>query len=85
MLSFELAGSADDTAKFVEVLNVFCLAQSLGGTESLTNHPASMTHVSMGAEARAKAGVTDQLLRLSIGIEHIEDLIDDLTQALDHA
>ena len=83
MLSFELKGSAEETATFVEQLNVFCLAQSLGGTESLINHPASMTHVSMGAEARAEAGVTDQLLRLSIGIEHIDDLIDDLSQALD--
>lgn len=81
MLSFELAD--DKAAAFVEALNVFCLAQSLGGTESLINHPASMTHVSMGAEARAEAGVTDQLLRLSIGIEHIDDLIDDLRQALD--
>ncbi len=82
MLSFELAGDAAKTAAFVEALNVFCLAQSLGGTESLINHPASMTHVSMGAQARAEAGVTDQLLRLSIGIEHIDDLIDDLEQAL---
>jgi len=83
MISFELKGSEKDTAKLVESLNVFCLAQSLGGTESLINHPASMTHVSMGAEARAEAGVTDQLLRLSIGIEHIDDLIEDLSQALD--
>ncbi len=82
MISFELKGSAEETAKFVETLDVFCLAQSLGGTESLINHPASMTHVSMGAQARAKAGVTDQLLRLSIGIEHIDDLITDLEQAL---
>ena len=51
--------------------------------ESLINHPASMTHVSMGAEARAKAGVTDNLLRLSIGIEHIDDILADLSQALD--
>lgn len=82
MISFELNGSEADTAKLVESLEVFCLAQSLGGTESLINHPASMTHISMGAEARAKAGVTDQLLRLSIGIEHIDDLIEDLEQAL---
>lgn len=82
MLSFELAGDSSKTADFVKALDVFCLAQSLGGTESLINHPASMTHVSMGAEARAKAGVTDQLLRLSIGIEHIDDLIADLEQAL---
>ncbi|MGH1398494.1 MAG: cystathionine gamma-synthase [Alphaproteobacteria bacterium] len=82
MLSFELAGDASQAAIFVEALELFCLAQSLGGTESLINHPASMTHVSMGAEAREKAGVTDQLLRLSIGIEHVDDLIDDLSAAL---
>lgn len=80
MISFELV--SDSAPAFVESLNVFCLAQSLGGTESLINHPASMTHVSMGAEARAKAGVTDALLRLSIGIEHVDDLIEDLQSAL---
>lgn len=83
MLSFELAGDVSAPATFVEALEVFCLAQSLGGTESLINHPASMTHVSMGPEARAEAGVTDQLLRLSIGIEHVDDLIADLSQALE--
>ena len=82
MLSFEL--SEDKAPEFVEKLNVFCLAQSLGGTESLINHPASMTHVSMGTKARAEAGVTDALLRLSIGIEHIDDLISDLDQALEN-
>lgn len=82
MLSFTLNGDAARVNGFVKSLNVFCLAQSLGGTESLINHPASMTHVSMGAEARAKAGVTDQLLRLSVGIEHIDDLIGDLDHAL---
>lgn len=81
MISFEL--NEDKAPQFVEALKLFCLAQSLGGTESLINHPASMTHVSMGAEARAEAGVTDALLRLSIGIEHIDDLIEDLSQALD--
>ena len=82
MLSFEIDG---DLAAFLAALNIFSLAQSLGGTESLINHPASMTHVSMGAEARAKAGVTDNLLRLSIGIEHIDDLTEDLKSALDKA
>ena len=80
MISFEL--KSDKAPQFVKALDVFCLAQSLGGTESLINHPASMTHVSMGSEARAEAGVTDALLRLSIGIEHIDDLLDDLSQAL---
>lgn len=79
MLSFEVKG---DIVKFVDDLNIFRLAQSLGGTESLINHPASMTHVSMGEEARAKAGVTDGLLRLSIGVEHIDDLLKDLSTAL---
>ncbi len=80
ILSFELKG---DIAKFVDNLNIFRLAQSLGGTESLINHPATMTHVSMGEEARAKAGVTDGLLRLSVGVEHIDDLLSDLQNALD--
>lgn len=79
MLSFDLKG---DVNGFLRALGIFTLAQSLGGTESLINHPASMTHVSMGAEARAKAGVTDTLLRLSVGIEHVDDLMTDLDGAL---
>lgn len=79
MLSFELSGDMD---AFLSKLETFSLAQSLGGTESLINHPASMTHVSMGADARTKAGVTDSLLRVSVGIEHIDDLIADLEGAL---
>lgn len=82
MLSFLFEGNID---KFLKRLTLFSLAQSLGGTESLINHPASMTHVSMGAEARAEAGVADNLLRLSIGIEHIDDLLDDLSRALEAA
>lgn len=79
MLSFELKG---DPRAFLKRLSMFSLAQSLGGTESLISHPASMTHGSMGAEAREKAGVTDALLRLSVGIEHIDDLLADLEGAL---
>ncbi|MCC6598398.1 MAG: PLP-dependent transferase [Alphaproteobacteria bacterium] len=82
MLSFTLKG---DINAFLAKLTMFSLAQSLGGTESLINHPASMTHVSMGAEARAKAGVTDDLLRISVGIEHIDDLLDNLKAALQTA
>ncbi|MGH1403606.1 MAG: cystathionine gamma-synthase [Alphaproteobacteria bacterium] len=85
MLSIEVNGNLENVKHLVESLNLFRLAQSLGGTESLINHPATMTHVSMGEEARAKAGVTDQLLRLSIGVEHIDDLTHDLSQALDKA
>ena len=82
MLSFEIKADTAQLSSFIDGLEIFRLAQSLGGTESLINHPASMTHVSMGEEARLKAGVTDQLFRLSIGVEHIDDLISDLKQAL---
>lgn len=82
MLSFTLKGDKSHAATFIERLNVFVLAQSLGGTESLINHPASMTHVAMGEEAKKKAGISDNLFRLSVGIEHIDDLIDDLENAL---
>ncbi len=64
-------------------MKVFTLAESLGGVESLSGHPASMTHASIPKEEREKVGVTDNLVRLSVGIEHIEDLLADLTQALD--
>lgn len=83
MLSFEIKADKSKLAAFVDHLELFRLAQSLGGTESLINHPATMTHVSMGAEARAKAGVTDQLFRLSVGVEHIDDLCEDLKHALE--
>lgn len=85
MLSFTLKGGKREAKRFVDGLRIFALAQSLGGTESLLNHPASMTHVSMGAEAREQAGVSDNLLRLSAGIEHIDDLIADLQAALEQA
>ncbi len=83
MLSFTLKGDKKDAADFIDRLGIFVLAQSLGGTESLINHPATMTHVSMGKQARKRAGVTDNLFRLSVGIEHIDDLIHDLKHALD--
>lgn len=85
MLSFELKGDINNVKQFTDNIDLFKLAQSLGGTESLMNHPATMTHVSMGEEARAKAGVTSQLLRLSVGVEHIDDLLDDLSTALNKA
>lgn len=83
VLSFTLKGSSDKAKKFIDGLNIFALAQSLGGTESLINHPATMTHVSMGEEARAKAGVSDNLFRISVGIEDADDLLNDLKGALD--
>lgn len=66
----------------MESVDVFSLAESLGGVESLINHPASMTHASIPKEDRLRSGLVDSLIRLSIGIEDVEDLIDDLGQAL---
>lgn len=82
LLSFELVGNADVMPKFLKALNIFTLAQSLGGVESLVCHPATMTHSGISAEARKTAGISDQLLRISVGLEDIDDLIGDLQQAL---
>lgn len=83
MLSFELAGGAEAVRTLVESLDVFTLAESLGGVESLIAHPATMTHAAMTPEQRATAGIGDGLVRLSVGLEHVEDLIADLFPALD--
>jgi cystathionine gamma-synthase len=85
MLSFEFAGSFEQLKYFVGELELFSLAESLGGVESLICHPASMTHRAMGEEALAEAGVSQQLLRLSVGLEDAQDLIDDLAQAFEKA
>lgn len=85
MLSFELQGGEEAVRAFVSGLRYFTLAESLGGVESLIAHPASMTHAAMTPEARAKAGISDGLLRLSVGIEASEDLIVDLVAALGRA
>ena len=85
MLSFDLAGGERAAAAFVEGLECFTLAESLGGVESLVAHPATMTHASMDAEARRRAGIGDGLIRVSVGIEDGEDLIDDLDTALARA
>lgn len=78
MLSFEIAGGIDAVRRFVEACRVFTLAESLGGVESLIAHPATMTHSAMGANARRAAGISDSLIRLSIGLEAKVDLIADL-------
>lgn len=78
MLSFELKGGIRAVRPFVSAIKVFTLAESLGGIESLIAHPATMTHVGMGAEARRKAGITDSLLRMSVGLEAEADLVADL-------
>ncbi len=82
MLSFEMKGGTDEVRRFVESLELFTLAESLGGIESLAAHPATMTHLGMGAAARAAAGIPDSLVRLSVGLEAEDDLIDDLDAAL---
>lgn len=74
--------SIDNTFKLASSFNVFSLAESLGGVESLINHPATMTHASIPKEEREKAGVVDNLLRLSVGVEDVDDLLNDLKQAL---
>ena len=83
MVSFELEGGVEAVEKFLGSLECFTLAESLGGVESLVAHPATMTHSSMEPAAREIAGITDSLLRLSVGIEHVDDLIADISQALD--
>jgi cystathionine gamma-lyase len=83
MISFCLKGDKiEDAFRLVSNLKVFTLAESLGGVESLAGHPASMTHASIPKAEREKTGITDSLIRLSVGIEHIDDLISDLKQAL---
>lgn len=83
MISFTLKdATTEETFTMASKVRVFSLAESLGGVESLLNHPATMTHASIPKEEREKAGVTDGLIRLSVGIEDIDDLIDDLTQAI---
>jgi cystathionine gamma-synthase len=82
MLSFELAGGSEAARRFVEAVEVFTLAESLGGVESLVAHPATMTHVGMAVEARLAAGIGDGLLRLSVGLEAEADLIAGLAMGL---
>ena len=81
MLSFELDGSVEDGMRFTTLTKVFALAESLGGVESLIEHPPSMTHASIPAEQRRAAGLPDGLIRLSVGVEDPEDLVEDLDQA----
>ena len=85
MLSFEFSGSFEQLKYFVGQLSLFSLAESLGGVESLICHPASMTHRAMGEAALAEAGVSQQLLRLSVGLEDVSDLIADLDHAFTQA
>ncbi len=83
MISFTLVGNQlEDAHRVVKQVRIFALAESLGGVESLIGHPATMTHASIPKEEREKTGVIDSLIRLSVGIEDADDLIEDLKQAL---
>ncbi len=82
MVTLIMKGAVDDARRFLERCKIFALAESLGGVESLIEHPAIMTHASVPPEVRAQIGIGDTLVRLSVGIEDLDDLIADLAQAL---
>ena len=82
VVSFELKDGIEAVNSFLKRINIFSLAESLGGVCSLAEHPATMSHASMPEDYREKVGITDELVRLSIGLENIDALIDDLRQAL---
>ena len=83
VVSFELKAGIEAVNRFLRSIRVFALAESLGGVASLAEHPATMSHASMPDEYREKVGITDRLIRLSVGLENIDDLVDDLHQALE--
>jgi cystathionine gamma-lyase len=85
MLTFLLKGSLGEARRFLETVTLFTLAESLGGVESLIEHPAIMTHASIPADVRAQIGILDNLVRISVGIEGVDDLVADLDQALQTA
>jgi len=83
MVSFEIKGGTERVNTFLKRIKVFALAESLGGVASLAEHPATMSHASMPKEHREKVGITDELIRLSVGLENVDDLIEDLRQAFE--
>ena len=83
VVSFEIKGGIEKVNTFLKRIKVFSLAESLGGVASLAEHPATMSHASMPEEHREKVGITDELIRLSVGLENVDDLIEDLRQALE--
>jgi cystathionine beta-lyase/cystathionine gamma-synthase len=85
MITLELEGTEVHARRFLKALRIFTLAESLGGVESLAEHPALMTHASIPPEMRRTLGISDTLVRLSVGIEHVEDLWRDLEMALAEA
>jgi cystathionine gamma-lyase len=85
MLTFEIQGGLPAARRFLKAVKIFACAESLGGVESLIEHPAIMTHASVPPETRAALGISEGFIRLSVGIEDAQDLVDDLTQALEQA
>ncbi len=85
MITFFLKGGLKESKAFLENVKLFSLAESLGGVESLIEHPAIMTHASVPANIRKELGIHDNLIRLSVGIEHIDDLLADLEAAFKKA
>lgn len=85
IVTMELHGGVERAMRFLSSTRLFTLAESLGGVESLMCHPATMTHASIPPEERAKIGVTDSLIRLSVGVEDVEDLLEDLAQAIERS
>ena len=83
MVSFEVEGTGDDARRLTESLRLFTLAPSLGGVESLVSIPVLTSHLTLASEERQRIGVTEQMIRLSVGIENSEDLIADLEHALE--
>jgi cystathionine beta-lyase/cystathionine gamma-synthase len=83
MVTFEVDGSGDDARRVSEAMKLFTLATSLGGVESLVSIPVLTSHAMISAEQRAQMGVTEQMVRLSVGIESVEDQIEDLERALE--
>jgi cystathionine gamma-lyase len=82
IVTFFIRGGLEEARRCLERMEIFAIAESLGGVESLVDHPASMTHASLPAEKRRELGISDTLIRLSVGIEDADDLIADLGQAL---
>jgi methionine-gamma-lyase len=83
MIAFEIKGGQKEAFKFLNSLKLIKLAVSLGSTESLVQHPATMTHVGLTDELKAEIGINQSLIRLSVGVEHAEDLISDISQGLE--
>ena len=83
LISFGLKGGFEAAKKFLDNVHLALLAVSLGGVETLIQHPASMTHAKVSKEAKIAAGITDDLIRLAVGIENVEDIVEDLMNALE--